>query len=145
MIRRPRIIAGLVSLLIYSFICLLSSLPASSLPSGIPDFIPHSIEYFVLAFYFIQTFASPRRRRTMIAAWFMVGVLAFLDERHQLSSPGRVFSWLDILFDMAGALAGLALYAISSRRADKKGEMDGLWRLLLLQRRAESVKNEASG
>lgn len=144
MTRRPRIIAGLISLLIYSIICLLSSLPASSLPSGIPDFIPHSIEYFALAFYFIQIFASPRRRRTMIAAWLMVGVLAFLDERHQLSSPGRFFSWLDILFDMLGALAGFAIYAISSRRADKKGEIGCLWRLLLLQHRAESVKNGVS-
>ena len=37
---RGRFVAGGISLLIYAVIFLLSSLPAASLPSHIPDFIP---------------------------------------------------------------------------------------------------------
>lgn len=132
---RQRVIAGIVSLLIYAGILALSSLPASSLPSGIPDFIPHSIEYFILAFFFIQVFASPRRLKTMAAALLVVALLAFLDERHQLSSPGRVFSWSDIGFDLLGAMAGMIAYALLSRRSGPGRPKTDAWRrLFLLQR-----------
>ncbi len=105
-----RTVAAILSLLIYAGITYLSSLPPSSLPSGIPDFIPHGLEYCVLAFFFIQAFASPRRAGNLAAALLVLAILAFLDERHQLSTPGRVFSWLDILYDLAGSLSGLAAY-----------------------------------
>ncbi len=132
---RQRAIAGVVSLLIYAGILALSSLPSSSLPSGIPDFIPHGIEYFVLAFFFIQVFASPCRLKTMAAALLVVAFLAFLDERHQLSSPGRVFSWADIVFDLLGAMAGMVVCALLSRRSGPgQRKTDGLRRLFLLRR-----------
>ena len=132
---RKRVIAGIVSLLIYAGILALSSLPSSSLPSGIPDFIPHSIEYFALAFFFIQVFASPRRLKTMAAVLLIVGFLAFLDERHQLSSPGRVFSWSDIGFDLLGATAGMIVYSLLSRQGGPgHRKADALRRLFLLQR-----------
>jgi len=107
---RGRIAAGGISLLIYLVIFLLSSLPAGSLPSHIPDFIPHILEYFVLAFFFIQVFPRPGRGSCLAAAFLALAVLGILDEWHQLTVPGRVFSLLDWLYDIGGALAGLAAF-----------------------------------
>jgi VanZ family protein len=107
---RPRIIAAVISLGIYALIFLLSSLPAGSLPSGIPDFIPHFLEYAALAFFFVQVFRRPEQLPAMALAFFLIAILAILDEWHQLSVPGRVCSLLDWAYDLAGALAGLAAY-----------------------------------
>lgn len=107
---RARLTAGIVSLLIYLVIFLLSSLPASSLPAHIPDFIPHFLEYFALAFFFIQVFPKPGRGRTLPLAFVLLAVLGILDEWHQLSAPGRVFSLLDWAYDIFGSLAGLAAF-----------------------------------
>lgn len=112
---RGRAGAGAAALLIYAGITLLSALPQSSLPRGVPDVIPHAGEYFALAFFLLQAFASPRRAGSLAAALLLVAVLAFLDERHQLSVPGRVFSWLDVAYDLAGALAGTAAYHALAR------------------------------
>jgi VanZ family protein len=112
----PRIIAAAVSLLIYAGISLMSSLPASSLPSGIPDFIPHGIEYALLGFFFIQVFAAPRRPATLALAFLLLALLGLLDEWHQLSTPGRVFSLLDLVYDALGSAIGMAVYLVIARR-----------------------------
>ena len=119
MASRRRIIAAAVSLLIYAGISLMSALPASSLPTGIPDFIPHGIEYALLGFFFIQVFAAPRRQVTLAFAFLLLALLGLLDEWHQLSTPGRVFSLLDVLYDSLGGAAGMAAFlAIASRKRD---------------------------
>jgi VanZ family protein len=107
---RHRLIAAAVSLLIYAGISLMSSLPASSLPTGIPDFIPHGIEYALLGFFFIQVFFAPLRPATLALAFLLLALLGLLDEWHQLSTPGRVFSLLDVLYDGLGASLGLVIY-----------------------------------
>jgi VanZ family protein len=107
---RNRVLAAGISVLIYALISLLSSLPARSLPTGIPDFIPHGVEFFLLGFFFIQTFSAPRRWPTMAAALLLLAGLGLLDEVHQLAVPGRVFSLLDWAYDLAGALAGLTVF-----------------------------------
>ena len=99
---RQRLVAAGISLLIYALIFLLSSLPARSLPSGIPDWMPHGGEYFLLGFFFIQAWARPRRAATVAAALFLLAGLGLLDEWHQWFVPGRVFSLLDWLYDMVG-------------------------------------------
>lgn len=113
---RRRILAAAVSLLIYAVIFYLSTLPPSKLPSGIPDFIPHGIEYALLGFFFIQVFAGPRRPATLALALLLLVLLGLLDEWHQLSTPGRVFSLLDVLYDAAGAAVGLGGFVWFSRR-----------------------------
>ncbi len=114
--RSRRAVAALVSLLIYAGIFLMSSLPAGSLPSGIPDFIPHAFEFALLAFFFIQIFAAPRRLPVLILAFLLLALLGLLDEWHQLSTPGRVFSWLDLMYDALGAAVGMAVYLVIARR-----------------------------
>lgn len=112
--RRP--VAAAVALLIYAAIFLMSSLPAGSLPSGIPDFIPHAGEFALLAFFFIQIFAAPRRLATLAVAWLLLALLGLLDEWHQLAAPGRVFSLLDVLYDTLGSAIGMAVYLAIARR-----------------------------
>jgi VanZ family protein len=113
---RRRILAGAMALFVYGLIFLMSSLPASSLPSGIPDIIPHVGEFAVLAFFLIQVFASPRRLPTLAVAILLLALLGLLDEWHQLSTPGRVFSRLDMLYDTLGGAAGMAIFLVLSRR-----------------------------
>jgi len=93
----------------YGLIFYLSSLPGSSLPTGIPDVIPHAGEYLLLALAVVYAFRGVRAKRF---AAFMIILLLFLaaaDEAHQYFVPGRHCSWLDLLYDFAGIGAGLAL------------------------------------
>jgi len=129
---RGRLLAGGISFLIYALITLLSSLPARSLPSGIPDFIPHGVEFFLLAFFLIQAFSAPRRWPSMAAALLLLASLGLLDEVHQLAVPGRVFSWLDLLYDLLGSLAGLLAHRLLAKGAAGGGALRrGLGRLVL--------------
>ena len=114
--RSRRAVAAIASLLIYAGIFLMSSLPAGSLPSGIPDVIPHVSEYALLAFFFVQIFPAPGRFSTVVAAWLLLALLGLLDEWHQLSTPGRVFSMLDLAYDALGSAAGMAVYLVINRR-----------------------------
>jgi VanZ family protein len=105
-----RVLSAAISLLIYAVIFYLSSLQPSELPSGIPDVIPHVGEYALLAFFLVQVFPAPPRRRSLAAAFLLTLLLGLLDECHQLSTPGRLFSWLDVLYDGLGAALGLAAF-----------------------------------
>ena len=119
MLLRKRAVAAGISLLVYADIWLMSSLPAGSLPSGIPDWIPHGGEYFLLAFFFIQAWARPGRITILAAAFVALAALGLLDEWHQHFVPGRVCSLLDWLYDLIGVLAGLAVFLVLFRRANK--------------------------
>jgi len=133
---RSRLAAGAISLLIYLAIFLLSSLPARSLPAHIPDIIPHFLEYAALAFFLIQAFPRPGRGPGLAAAVFVLAVLGLLDEWHQLSASGRVFSLLDLLWDMLGALAGMAFFRFLLHRSagNGGGRISRCFNFLLLQR-----------
>jgi len=113
---RRRILAGAMALFVYGLIFLMSSLPPSSLPSGIPDIIPHVGEYALLAFFFVQVFVAPRRLPTLAVAFLLLALLGLLDEWHQLSTPGRVFSWLDLFYDSLGGAAGMAVFLVLAMR-----------------------------
>jgi VanZ family protein len=126
---RPRVIAAAISVAIYALIFLLSSLPAGSLPSGIPDYIPHFLEYAALAFFLVQVFRRPGQRSAMAAAFLLAALLAILDEWHQRSVPGRVFSLLDWAYDLAGALAGIVAVRFLGSRMARDGAGNG-WRWL---------------
>jgi VanZ family protein len=115
--RRGKHAALLISFLIYLGISLVSSLPGASLPSAIPDIIPHFCEYAVLAFFFIQAFKQAARPRTVAVGLAWLVLLAILDEWHQSFVPGRVCSLKDLLFDALGGLSGILAYLGWRRRS----------------------------
>ncbi|MCX6553661.1 MAG: VanZ family protein [Candidatus Aminicenantes bacterium] len=114
--------AGLISFLLYLGIFALSSLPASVLPAGVPDFIPHFCEYALLAFFSMHLFNDPGKPQAMAAGCAVLLLLAFLDEWHQAFVPGRFCSLKDLLFDALGALAGIAACLVLRRWAAKPHE-----------------------
>ena len=97
----------------------MSSLPASSLPSGIPDFIPHFCEYALLAFFFIQVFAAPRRWPTLAVALLLLALLGLLDEWHQLSAPGTGFFTAGSALRHAGQRHGMAVFLAIARQKNR--------------------------
>ncbi len=113
--RRRRLRALAASLLVYAVIFALSSLPSSRLPSGVPDILPHAAEYALLAFFLVQVFAAPRRGAALAGALLLAALLGLLDEAHQLLTPGRMFSLLDILYDAIGAGLGLTFFMLYQR------------------------------
>jgi VanZ family protein len=98
-------------LVVYGLICYLSSKPVSDFPSGIPDIIPHVVEFFLLSYFFLRMFRNPLRRRQMVFSFFFLLMLAFLDEIHQLFVPTRVFSLVDLAYDLLGIVSGM-LFAV---------------------------------
>jgi VanZ family protein len=113
--RRRRRLALAATLLVYAAISALSALPPSRLPSGVPDILPHAVEYALLAFVLVQVFAAPRSRAALASTLLLAALLGLLDEAHQLLTPGRVFSWLDIAYDVLGAGLGLAFFLLYQR------------------------------
>ena len=120
---RRRVLAAVAALLTYAGIFAVSSLPASELPSGIPDVIPHVLEYALLAFFLALAFAPARRLPALLPVLLLALLLGLLDEWHQTTTPGRVFSLLDLLWDGLGAMVGIAAY-LGVRARDKR-RMDG--------------------
>lgn len=109
--RAFRIIARKFSpLAVYGLIFYLSSRPASDFPGGIPDIIPHFLEFFLLSFLFMRMFDRPPTRRQAMAGFPVLLTLAVLDETHQLFVPTRFFSVLDLLYDLMGIVAGRLVY-----------------------------------
>lgn len=118
--RRLRALAA--CLFVYAAIFVLSSLPASRLPAGVPDVIPHAVEYALLSFFLVQAFTAPRRRQALAASLLLAALLGLLDEAHQLLTPGRVFSLWDVAYDAAGALVGLFFFRLIYRGDKVKSE-----------------------
>jgi VanZ family protein len=117
--RRRKQDAYVVSFLLYLGIFLLSSLPASALPTKIPDIIPHFCEYFILAFFFIQIFNNPANLKTMAIGLIGLMLLGLLDELHQAFVPSRFCSLKDLLIDTLGSISGLTAYFVLRRWSAK--------------------------
>ena len=69
----------------------------------------HALEYGVLAV--LLALALEGRRRSLLVAFLLAVLYAFSDEFHQTFVPGRVADPWDLVFDAAGALVALALWA----------------------------------
>ncbi len=90
-------------------IFVLSSLPitAEQLPG--PDFkfkdlLLHSVEFFILSFLFLRAFVKEKWQMPFYFAILFTILYGCLDEIHQLFVSGRILSFLDVVFNMIGAL-----------------------------------------
>ena len=81
-----------------------SSLPSDDIPKPISPLssMLHFTEYLILA-----AISYP-----LLPGWALMAfcaLFAISDEIHQIFVPGRIFSYSDIAFDIAGAYLGLVL------------------------------------
>ena len=93
-----------------------SSVPGENIPSLFPlqDVLFHAIIYAVLGYLFARMLKNtssgiPSLKIFVFTALFTCGY-GLSDEFHQLFVPGRVFSLLDLLTDVAGGIAGSLFY-----------------------------------
>lgn len=96
-----------------------SSLPPSRVPS-FPDFIPHFVEYFVLAVLVSLTLKQHFLKKAFQGAFFWGLFYAFTDEFHQLYVPGRQATLKDWLVDAVGVVCGILLVRYFDSRFQKK-------------------------
>ncbi len=109
---------------IYSIIFYFSSLPAKNLPSGVPDYFFHPLEYMVLTFFFFRILPEPLTRKSIAWGLAILLLLALLDESHQYFVPGRLFSMKDILYDSLGIFIGLICRLALNRYTEAKGNSE---------------------
>lgn len=112
------IISVSVLVIYWGFLAVMTSLPASNLPSvELSDKLIHTGAFFVLGFLMVFTFSIQTRYRLLNerAGFFMLaaGLLyAAMDELHQMYIPGRSADILDFVADGIGLLLGLALFIL---------------------------------
>ena len=117
---KSKLTAISVSVLIiyWGLLAVLTSLPASNLPSvELSDKLIHTGAFFVLGFLMVFTFSIQSRYRLLNerAGFFMLfaGLLyAAMDEIHQAYIPGRSADILDFVADGIGLVLGLALFIL---------------------------------
>lgn len=83
-----------------SLIFYFSSLPASKIPTTIPDFIPHFIEYAVLSYLVLRAVDF----RKEVFSGFISVAYAASDEFHQIFVFGRDAGMKDVAVDALGVL-----------------------------------------
>lgn len=106
-------------------IFLMSSAPASMLPSGAPDF-GHFIEYSVLGgllFYALSPAQSIRK--AVLLAVIVASLYGITDEMHQYLTPGRNPQVTDWLLDTVSALLGALVVMYAQKARCRSGKSDG--------------------
>lgn len=101
-----------------------SSLPAPRIPTVVPDFVPHLIEYAILGFLLFRAISltKPKLPTLSLAEWAisLTVLYAISDEVHQLFVLTRTFSGQDLLIDsLAALLIVAALSYVRVRRSRK--------------------------
>jgi VanZ family protein len=107
-------------------IFLASSRPVPAAASGVPDWIPHTVEYAVLAVLACRAMAGglhapvgPAVAAGAVALAFLYGVS---DEIHQSFVPGRSPEAADLVKDLAGAVLGAGACALPRRDGARRRE-----------------------
>jgi VanZ family protein len=95
-----------------------SATPGTDLPDfGTWDFDVkkggHMLGYALLAMSYLHALANSHRitRRLLVLAIVLAGLYAVTDEIHQLFTPGRTSSPIDVAIDTVGAAIGALLWA----------------------------------
>lgn len=101
----------LYALVIFYF----SSFPGDCFPPMFPfaDKLLHALEYCPFGFLLVRAFLRTLRHlspRACLGILFVIVLYALSDEIHQLFVPDRVFSYVDIIFDVFGSLCGGMIY-----------------------------------
>jgi VanZ family protein len=103
-----------MGLLIVAFIIVTCLMPARDVPNtGIPDKFVHAFSYAVLAFWY-ASILQPRRFVALLLALTVFGGLIELAQGAM--DLGRHAEWADLLADVLGSAAGIALAATSLGR-----------------------------
>lgn len=98
-----------------SVIFLFSSLPSLQVPlqiSGIDKAI-HFLEYIPFGMLMIRAFLKSfgiTPLQALLWGTFVITLYALSDEVHQLFVPGRLFSYVDMVFDVLGGFIGGSIY-----------------------------------
>jgi VanZ family protein len=114
----PAFFRWLPPIAVYALIFWFSAQTPARLPVGIPDFIPHFVEFLLLGFLLARAL-RPQSRSSLLWAGLLLLLLALGDEFHQAFVPGRVCSLKDFLVDAAGAFTGIYLWGRSKVESGK--------------------------
>lgn len=102
-----------------ALIFLASSRPVPAAVSRVPDWIPHTVEYAVLAILACRAMAgglqAPVAPAVAAGAVAFAGLYGVSDELHQSFVPGRTAEAADLVKDLAGAVLGAFACAIPRR------------------------------
>ena len=95
----------------------LSSQPSSLLPTVVPDYIPHFLEYAILSWLFMRALSHHIRslKITSLMAVFLTILYAVTDEFHQLFVPTRTGSFRDLAIDSLAAILTVTLVSRTMR------------------------------
>jgi len=99
-----------IPVIVYALIIFFfSSIPLTAEQMPGPEFllkdkILHTAEFFILAFLFLRVFVKEKWKMPFYFAVLFTILYGALDELHQLFVPGRVTSFVDLVFNMIGAL-----------------------------------------
>ena len=107
--------------IVMGIIFVASSTPGSHLPDlGYMDYLVkkggHLLGYALLGAAFLNALsgADQTRRAGLIKAALLVILHAFFDEWHQIFTPGRSPSLVDVCIDVVGGLIGIAFFQLMS-------------------------------
>lgn len=96
-----------------------SSLPIPTPKMYSADKFLHFIVYCILGVLLFRAFVTlPTGSNTLLTTLmtvFVSGLIAFGDEIHQIFVPSRTVDRADVLFDLIGTAAGIALYLLLRR------------------------------
>ena len=86
-----------------------SSIPITAEQIPGPEFmlkdkILHTAEFFILALLFLRAFVKEKWKMPFYFAILFTVLYGALDELHQLFVAGRIMSFLDLIFNIIGAL-----------------------------------------
>jgi VanZ family protein len=89
----------------------------------------HLTEYGVLAALLWRALRNGTNLRArmstlFVGVWVVCAILAMGDEFHQSFVASRTMSLLDVMIDISGAVAGLAISVMSAARANRKSGIE---------------------
>ncbi|MFH1737291.1 MAG: VanZ family protein [Actinomycetota bacterium] len=98
-----------------------SSLPGSSVPSAVPDYIPHFVEFLIFAGLVSAALWATKKELPAgnLSLWAIIitGLYAASDELHQAFIPGRTPDIKDWAVDvLAAAVVAVVVYVVRARR-----------------------------